>query len=313
MKRVHVAAAVIRGAEGRVLIARRPETAHQGGLWEFPGGKVEHAETVRDALVRELREELAIEVAAARRLIQIRHDYPDKHVLLDVWEVTRFDGEPQGAEGQPLAWVAADALPQYAFPAANQAIITAARLPDRYLVTPDDCAAGALVAGISRALELGIALIQLRAPALPTDEYRGLAREALALCHGRAKLLLKGPLHWLGDFPGAGWHLTSGQLKSLADGAGRFRPDGWLAASCHDAEELALAQDLAVDFVTLSPTLRTLSHPEAEVLGWEKAAQLLETFNRPAYLQGGLGQGDIARAREAGAQGIAAIRGLWPS
>ncbi len=312
MKRVHVAAAVIRGGDGRVLIARRPETAHQGGLWEFPGGKVEGGETVRAALVRELREELAIEVAAACRLIQIRHDYPDKHVLLDVWEVTRFDGEPQGAEGQPLAWVAADALPLYAFPAANQAIVTAARLPDRYLITPDDGAADALMAGISRALDQGITLVQLRAPTLSSDEYRALAGEALALCRGRAQLLLKGPLHWLNDFPGAGWHLTSRQLTGLVEGAGRFRPDGWLAASCHDAEQLALAQNLGVDFVTLSPALRTLSHPEAEVLGWEKASQLLEAFNRPAYLLGGLGQADIGRAREVGAQGIAAIRGLWP-
>ena len=119
MKRVHVAAAVIRGADGRVLIARRPDDKHQGGLWEFPGGKVEEGEVVQAALSRELEEELGIRVSAARPLIQVHHDYPDKHVLLDVWEVSAFTGEPHGAEGQPLAWVAPRDLGQYEFPEAN--------------------------------------------------------------------------------------------------------------------------------------------------------------------------------------------------
>lgn len=74
MKRVHVAAAVIRGADGSVLIARRADTQHQGGLWEFPGGKVEEGETVQAALARELQEELGIHVTAARPLIKVGHD-----------------------------------------------------------------------------------------------------------------------------------------------------------------------------------------------------------------------------------------------
>ena len=136
MKRIHVAAAVIRGPESSVLIAKRPLDKHQGGLWEFPGGKVEDGEGVESALARELQEELGIEVTQAQPLIQVRHDYPDKQVLLDVWEVLAFAGEPHGAEGQPLAWVAPEALVDYSFPAANQPIVTAARLPQHYLITP---------------------------------------------------------------------------------------------------------------------------------------------------------------------------------
>ena len=101
MKRIHVVAAVIRGADGRILIARRADTQHQGGLWEFPGGKVEEGEAVEVALARELREELGIEVTGSRPLIKVSHDYPDKQVLLDVREVDAFTGEPHGAEGQP--------------------------------------------------------------------------------------------------------------------------------------------------------------------------------------------------------------------
>ena len=103
MKRIHVAAAVIRCVDGQILLAKRPEDKHQGGLWEFPGGKVEASETVQAALSRELEEELGIRPSAARPLIQVRHDYPDKQVLLDVWEVSAFTGEPHGAEGQPSA------------------------------------------------------------------------------------------------------------------------------------------------------------------------------------------------------------------
>ena len=71
MKRIHVAAAVIRGLDGRILIARRADSQHQGGLWEFPGGKVEDGEAVEVALARELREELGIEVTVALSLIHI--------------------------------------------------------------------------------------------------------------------------------------------------------------------------------------------------------------------------------------------------
>ena len=129
MKRIHVAAAVIRDNSGKILIARRADTQHQGGLWEFPGGKVEADESVTTALGRELHEELGIVVDVARPLIKVQHDYPDKQVLLDVWEVSAFTGEPHGAEGQPLEWVAPRDLLNYDFPAANQPIVAAARLP----------------------------------------------------------------------------------------------------------------------------------------------------------------------------------------
>lgn len=122
---VHVAAAVIHRGDGSILIARRPVHVHQGGLWEFPGGKVEGGETVTQALARELCEELAIQVVAAEPLLVVRHDYPDKAVLLDVWCVTEFAGEPVGNEGQPLCWVGVAQLRDYPFPEANQPIIEA--------------------------------------------------------------------------------------------------------------------------------------------------------------------------------------------
>lgn len=122
-KIVHVAVGVIVDQEKNVLLALRPNNTHQGGLWEFPGGKVEHDETVERALERELYEELAISVVSSSPLIKIQHDYVDKLVLLDVWWVDSFKGCPEGKEGQPIRWVNVNALLDYKFPEANVEIV----------------------------------------------------------------------------------------------------------------------------------------------------------------------------------------------
>lgn len=127
MTLVHVAVGVILDSERRVLITRRAHDAHQGGFWEFPGGKVEQGESLRAALTRELHEELGILIGRTSPLLQVRHDYGDKAVLLDVHTVWGFSGEARGLEGQPLAWVVPRELPAYAFPAANMPIVTAVR------------------------------------------------------------------------------------------------------------------------------------------------------------------------------------------
>lgn len=122
---VHVAVGVIRDLQGNILIARRHASSHQGGLWEFPGGKVEARESVLQALQRELEEELAIKLLDARALLKVEHDYGDKAVLLDVWLVESFSGRAEGREGQPLRWVAPGALADFDFPAANYPIVQA--------------------------------------------------------------------------------------------------------------------------------------------------------------------------------------------
>ena len=162
-------------------------------------------------------------------------------MLLDVWEVSSFTGEPHGAEGQPLAWASERELLDYEFPAANQPIVAAARLPDTYLITPEGLEPAEMLRGVRAALAAGARLIQLRAPNMFDPQYRDLAVDIQGLCAGKAQLMLKGPLEWLGDFPAAGWHLTAAQLRKYAPQGRPFPGQRWLAASCHDAEELALA------------------------------------------------------------------------
>ena len=135
---MHVAVAVIQDSSGRILLSRRADHAHQGGLWEFPGGKLDPGETLAQALKREIREELGIEVQSHSPLIRINHRYPDRSVLLDVHRVTAYSGVPEGREGQPLVWVAPESMRDYPMPAADRPIVTALRLPDSYLITGQD-------------------------------------------------------------------------------------------------------------------------------------------------------------------------------
>ena len=125
MARVHVAVGVVYDAAGRVLISQRHPDSHQGGLWEFPGGKLETGEDVVAALGRELLEELGIRIGTVEALLEIHHDYDDKQVLLDVWRVVDFTGLAEGREGQPLQWVPVEELPDFEFPAANGPIVDA--------------------------------------------------------------------------------------------------------------------------------------------------------------------------------------------
>lgn len=120
---LRVAVAVIINERSEVLLTRRHAERHQGGLWEFPGGKCEPGEALGDALRRELHEELAITVESHEPLIVIEHDYGDRRVRLDVQRVLSFAGTPAPCEAQPMRWVPLARLPEYAFPAANAPIV----------------------------------------------------------------------------------------------------------------------------------------------------------------------------------------------
>ena len=121
-KQVHVAVGVIKKAN-LIFIAKRHDEQHQGGKWEFPGGKVEAGETVTQALARELNEEVGIEVKSSTPFLEIHHDYPDKSVHLDIHVVEEFDGQARHLEGQDHKWVTISDLNNYEFPAANVVII----------------------------------------------------------------------------------------------------------------------------------------------------------------------------------------------
>ena len=121
---VHVAIGIILNLQQDVLLALRHPHADQGGLWEFPGGKMEGSESSYQALCRELKEELDIQIVAATRFTQVSHVYESYTVELHVWKVTRFSGNPKGMQGQPIRWVSRGELSAWPLPPANRQIVS---------------------------------------------------------------------------------------------------------------------------------------------------------------------------------------------
>lgn len=309
-RQVEVVAGVIRDARGRILLARRTEGRDLAGRWEFPGGKREPNETAEAALRRELHEELGIEIEIGPRLISVPQIYPDKRLRLDVREITRFRGTARGREGQALAWVPPPKLASYAMPPADRPVVAALLQPDRYLVTPDPDDDNHWLAALDRALASGVRRVQLRAPTFDAGRWPGLVRLAVERCRAAgAEVLLNGDIE-LAQAHGIGLHLRASQLMALSR-----RPvpaEVMLAASCHDADQLRAAEALGCDFAVVGAIKPTPSHPEAPGIGWDGFAALREHVSLPLYAIGGLGPEHLAEARRHGAQGIAAIRGLWP-
>jgi 8-oxo-dGTP diphosphatase len=309
---LQVAVGVIKNAEGQVLISLRDESLHQGGLWEFPGGKIESGESPEQALTRELKEELAITVITAVPLITIKHHYPDLSVQLNVFLVEHFSGDPKSCEGQPFKWANSAELANHAFPSANQPIITAAQLPPFYAIL-DDADESLLLVNLQKILARGIKLIQLRLKISPPRTIEMFLELAYPLCKQQgALLLINSAVKNAEYFAVDGIHLTSRHLMSATRRtAFQHRTSdraGWIAASCHNLQELKHAQTIGADFVVLAPVLATKTHPETDPLGWKQFAGLVSQVNLPVHALGGLSESCLDSARQAGGQGIAAIR-----
>lgn len=301
---LQVAVGVVKNTQGQVLISLRHDDLHQGGLWEFPGGKIDTNETAEQALIRELREELAINVINAKPLITIRHQYADLAVQLNVFLVQEFSGIARSCEGQKFKWLDTQDLKQYDFPAANQAIITAAQLPTYYAIL-DDSDESLLETNLQIILAKGIKLIQARLKNLSEEASRAFINQAYSLCQQHGALLLINSAAKLSANLADGIHLTSHDLMAM-----QSRPTNiqWLAASCHNLKELKHAEQIGVDFVVLAPVLATKTHPETAPLGWQQFTELVNECNLPVYALGGQTLAHTAIAQQAGGQGIAAIR-----
>ncbi len=315
-KLIHVAVGVIIGSNGEILIAKRPQTSHQGGLWEFPGGKVDAGESVVSALRRELMEELSIQVTSAEPLIQIRHDYPDKSVLLDVYVVRNFDGEPAGAEGQPIKWVKPADLTQYEFPAANKPIITAVRLPNRYLITGHFFDEGDFIRRLENAFAQGIQLAQMRIPNLDASLHGTLLNRAFSLAKkNSAHIVLNTDVSTFEkiqcDYPSAEIGLHFNSHRAATTSVRPISPDCLFGISCHNESDIRHAEKIGADYLLLSPVKPTASHPGAPGLGWEKFEKLVALAKVPVYALGGVGDDDIKLAVSSGAQGVAGISAWW--
>jgi len=310
MQKIHVAVGVIKNKKHQFLISKRLEHLHQGGLWEFPGGKLEANETVLTALQRELYEELNIVVRQAEPLIKISHQYIDKRVLLDVWIVTDYEGDAVSQQQQALKWLSYPELSQYSFPEANQAILKCLSLPAYYAITGEFQNKTEYFQRFQTCLDKGIKLIQLRYKGDDASLFLELAQQSKELCNAAgARLLVNMNVDFLKLCDIDGIHLNSQNLHQYSS-----RPvseNKLLAASVHTKNDLLQAIRIKTDFVVVSPVLPTTTHPGARTLGWDGLSELLSNSNIPVYALGGMKKEMLDNARRSGAYGIAAISEFW--
>ena len=304
---LHVAVAIIKNSNQEVLVALRPPDSHQGNLWEFPGGKLELAETVFSALQREIREETGLRIRAAFPFIKIQHDYGDKQVLLDVWQVTEFDGVASGREGQKIQWLAPEDMEFRLFPEANHRIINLLQLPTQMAITPQFEIFSQLSAYLGIFEHPGAQAVQIRQKHLTHDQLLDWTNRSLDILNGCGpRLILNGPFALEKDLPPeVGLHLTSTELGRLQARVGeRLR---LLGCSCHSREELTKAEALGFDYALLSPVASTAKYPDKSPMGWSGFEKLAASVYLPVYALGGLKRSDVRIALKRGAAGVAGI------
>ena len=324
-KIIEVAAAVLQHPDGSFLLAQRPPGKIWAGYWVFPGGKIEPGETPYRALVRELREELGIEVQTAYPWVTRVFAYPHATVRLHFFRVTEWHGELHPHEGQAFAWqkplsptlshrgergqIGGNISVSPMLPA-NAPILRALSLPDLYAISNvAELGEDKFMGRLEAALENGLRLVQLREKNYTCKALRELALKMLPLIRQHdALLILNADIELAQEVGADGVQLTGIQLAEM-----RERPAvEWCAASCHNADELRRAEELGCDFALLSPVLPTQSHPGAPHLGWEGFAERVAGTAIPVYALGGLTATDLLLAQQYGAHGIALLRQAWP-
>lgn len=318
---IDVAVGVILRPDGQVLLGDRPADKPWPGWWELPGGKIEPGESVIQALTRELHEELGIEVKQARPWVTYIHHYPTTTVRLAFCQVTEWQGEPQGLEGQHLAWADPITAPeQFKLLPATLPPLQWLQLPDRYLIS----SAGspktfpAFMDKLRLSLAQGVRLVQWREPLWPggadVPSLHAAMQEALASCHAAGASMLVNSVHpksWWQEVDGV--HLRSADARAFQQSGVSPFPDPSgkrIGVSVHDIDEIKTAREIGADFAVLSPVLPTLSHPGQPGMGWEAFARCLTDAGLPVYAMGGLNHSHMDLAKSLGAHGIAGIRGL---
>lgn len=294
---------------GEFLLAKRPEGKPYPGYWEFPGGKIEAGEDPRAALVRELREELGIEVLEASAWITRVYTYTHATVRLHFFRVTGWRGEPQPLEDQAIQWQRIEAPDVAPMLPANAPVLAALALPDVMIVSnASEHGIDAWIQSLAGRVANERMLVQIREKAASRQQVQHLLSRTLARVVPFGSVVVVNCDS--GDFPQCGGvHLTSQALMKAG-----ARPDGTLVgASCHDEAEIARAAELKVDYAVLGPVKATASHPDAKPLGWARFEQLVANQPMPVYAIGGMSRGDLAEARRHGAHGIALLGNAFAS
>ncbi len=306
---VRVAAAVLLRPDGQVLLAQRPAGKPYAGYWEFPGGKLEPGEAPREALARELHEELGITVRRASPWFVQEFVYPHAHVELHFFRVYAWDGELHGHDGQAFAWQTPGRFTVAPLLPANTRVLAALELPPVYGITnAADSDEDAFLARAQRALAEGMKFLQLRDKEWPLSRRLAFSTHLVPLAHRHgARVLWNGAEDEASAAGCDGVHWTAATLAQA-----RARPQQMLvAASCHTRDELARAAALDLDFAVVGPVAATPTHPHAIPIGWGGFDDRMVDVRLPVYALGGLNAEDLQCAIDHGAHGVAMRRAAW--
>jgi len=307
-KITEVAVAIFQKPDGSFLLSSRPEGKPYPGYWEFPGGKIEPGETVLQAMIRELVEELNVTITAATPWFSFVMHYTHATVRLHCWRVSAWHGEMRGMEGQHFEWQRLNALSVAPTLPGCVPIFKALALPRVYAISnAAETGAAGYLTQLEQALERGLKLIQIREKTLSRDELLGFAQEVVSRAHAHgAKVLVNGDADLALRVAADGVHLTAAQLGECL-----VRPDFPLvAASTHRRDEIDLAAELNLDFVVLGAVKPTRTHPGQKPIGWQRFGELVNATPLPVYALGGLTADDMNIAIEHGAHGISMQRGI---
>jgi 8-oxo-dGTP diphosphatase len=318
---VEVAVGVVFSSDAKqLLFGQRPAGKPYAGWWEFPGGKLEAGESVEQALTRELYEELGITATKIARWAMVEHDYPHAYVRLHFCRVLAFTGTPSSKENQALRWLNLEEQGT----SSVEPMLPAAIPVLRWLTLPNELwfsrvaemGLSAFVrllesqaAALARSLPLRCALV-LREPSLEPHELAQSFEVLATVCQRLHLPLLLASQHerLLDQFPGGaqGLHLTAAQLHEHAL-PGHVRPQGLLlGGAVHNAQELALAAQIGLDYVMLGPVMETGRQAQMPPIGWAQFAALAAVAKLPVFAFGGMRAPlDRDLAWQYGAHGIA--------
>ena len=306
---VDVAAGVLIRPDGRFLLASRPAGKPYAAYWEFPGGKVEPAESIPGALARELHEELGIDIGTAYPWVVRVFDYPHALVRLHFFRVFEWGGELRAREHQSFGFFSAEALPAGPLLPATVPVLRWLALAPLYAISAAaQLGQGMFLQRLESALARGLKLLQFREPTLDSADAATLFDEVLKRVRAEGATVLVNSRHQRTLWEKAdGVHLTAADLAAL-----RQRPElDWVSASVHSSEEIERAAELGLDFVAAGPVWVTATHRHQPPLGWNAFAEMITNSSVPVYALGGMQQRDLATAMSHGAHGIASLSAVW--
>jgi len=307
--RIDVAVAVVFNAAGQVLWGCRPEGKPYAGYWEFPGGKVEPDETVWQALVRELNEELDITALQGGPWFRIEHDYEHANVRLHLYRVWHFEGTPKSLEQQPFTWASLDSSDLSPILPATEPLLPKLAQPTVMALSNYEAGFEACAERLERGLnatKLPV-YVQFREKTLSGDALIQAFEHCYGLCQKTGQAMLLNSDTWVNlrehlDALPCSLHLTQAHLLS-----GHFQDLQCAGASVHDAGSLRIAFDRGLSYAVLGAVKQTTSHPEQSGLGWERFLEITQAARLPVFAIGGLAGHDIPDARLHGAHGIAML------